>query len=199
MGSVSINSKSLLSIDVGSSFSVGGGTISNGGVVHPCRGVPTNNMYSPVSAGTWSGTGAYQAVGGNADVTIHQFTASVVVLGTSGTAVPIDLASVQRVLISGTTGKAVVKLLGKDGLNAAPQSQRHARMGKPGVRIFARRLAGQQSNDPGPCNFWPQRVHAGRSGLPVVRRWLWLHFKWAGGVALRWNELDAVCRQRSDL
>ena len=56
--------------------------------------------YSPISAGSWGGTGTCQAIGGTWNATNHTFTASSVTSGTSGAPVSIDLASVQRVLVS---------------------------------------------------------------------------------------------------
>jgi len=112
--SVSINSKSLLAIEVtgGSLLSIdgGSGTITNNGTVRIIAGAaPTAGAtYTPISAGTWTGTGIYQAIGGTWDVTGHTFTASAVEAGTSGTLVSIDLANIQRVLISDTaTGWSV--------------------------------------------------------------------------------------------
>jgi T5SS/PEP-CTERM-associated repeat protein len=101
------NSQSLLAIDVGrgSSLSVGGGTgtVTNNGTVRILAGagVPVDGVqYSPITAGSWGGTGTYQAVGGTWSTTEHKFTASSVVSGTSGTAVPLDLALVQRTLVA---------------------------------------------------------------------------------------------------
>ena len=109
--SVSIAASSLMAIDVGrsSSFTIGGGsgTITNNGAIRFLVGadVPDSaTKYSPLSAGAWGG-GIYQAVGGTWDATNHKVTASAVTTGLSGSAVSIDLASVQRVLVSsGATG-----------------------------------------------------------------------------------------------
>ncbi len=122
-GSVLIgNSQSLLSIDVGrnSQFTVSGGTgtLVNDGIVRIVAGagVPTDGVqYSPISAGAWSGTGTYQAVGGTWNATGHTFTASSVTKGTSGAPVALDLASVQRTLIddSGTGWEVGASFLAK--------------------------------------------------------------------------------------
>jgi T5SS/PEP-CTERM-associated repeat protein len=104
---VTIYNTSLLAIDVGRSSSlVTAGTIrkiDNNGTIRilAAAGVPVDNnvKYSPISAGTWSGTGAYQAVGGTWDATAHTFTASTVAPGASGSPVAINRASVQRMLI----------------------------------------------------------------------------------------------------
>jgi T5SS/PEP-CTERM-associated repeat protein len=110
-GSVSIgNSLSLLAIDVGrgSSLAVGsGGTLTNNGKLRflAGAGVPAGVAYSPISAGTWGGTGTFQAIGGTFSTTTHQFTASSVTTTTSGSATSVNLASAQRVLVSdGSTG-----------------------------------------------------------------------------------------------
>ena len=101
-GSVSINSQSVLEIDVGhgSSLSVGGGGINNAGTIRILAGarVPIGNTYSPISAGIWSGT--YEAVGGTWDTINHRFTASNVQEGTAGIMVSIDPATTQRMHIS---------------------------------------------------------------------------------------------------
>jgi len=102
---VSISSGSLLAIDVGdgSLLAIGGGsgTISNGGKVRVMAGAgpAATSQFSPIAAGTWSGSGTYQALGGTWNSTSHVFAVSAVERGTSGTPVAMDLASVQRVLI----------------------------------------------------------------------------------------------------
>jgi hypothetical protein len=88
----------LLTVDGGT------GTISNSGTIRILAGagVPADGaQYSPISAGTWSGSGKYQALGGVWDKTSHTFTASSVTAGASGSAVALDLKSVQRTLIDG--------------------------------------------------------------------------------------------------
>jgi fibronectin-binding autotransporter adhesin len=105
--SVSINSKSLLAIDVGNGSLLtvgnGSGTITNNGKVRVIAGAraTAGTIYTPISASTWNGN-AYQAIGGmwNSD---HTFTVSTVKSGQAGTAVTLDT---QRVLINDTgTGK----------------------------------------------------------------------------------------------
>jgi T5SS/PEP-CTERM-associated repeat protein len=101
----SINSQSLLAIDVGNGSLLtvdgGSGTITNDGVVRVMAGAGSTAgaAYAPISAGTWSGGGIYQAVGGTWNATTHVFTVSEVEPGTSGTPVTIDLAVKQCVLI----------------------------------------------------------------------------------------------------
>ncbi|MCE5266853.1 MAG: PEP-CTERM sorting domain-containing protein [Planctomycetaceae bacterium] len=101
--SVSINSLSLLAIDVGrgSLLTVGGGTgtIANSGMLRFSAGVDAPaGTYTPISSSGWSGTGSYQAVGGKLNG--HQVTVSIAVTGTSGSPVSIDLNVVQRLLIT---------------------------------------------------------------------------------------------------
>jgi fibronectin-binding autotransporter adhesin len=100
---------SLLAIDVarGSALRVGGGsgTITNsGGRIRLLAGagVPLDDSikYSPISASTWGAAGYYQAVGGKWDATNHLFTPSSVASGTSGSAIPLNLAAVERALVT---------------------------------------------------------------------------------------------------
>ncbi len=104
--SLSVRSTSLLAIDVGrgSSLSLanGTGTLTSNGTVRILAGagVAAGNTYSPISAGTWAGTGTYQALGGTWNASTNQFTASAVQAGTSGTPVSIDLLNEQRVLVT---------------------------------------------------------------------------------------------------
>jgi fibronectin-binding autotransporter adhesin len=98
-----VTNTSLLGIDVGRGSSLSVSLIANDGTVRILAGagVPVDNSvtYSPIAAGTWSGTGTYQPVGGTWDADNHLFTASSVTPGMSGSAVAIDRAIVQRVLI----------------------------------------------------------------------------------------------------
>ncbi|MCC6124620.1 MAG: PEP-CTERM sorting domain-containing protein [Pirellulales bacterium] len=102
---VIINSLSLLAIDVGRESKLfvnyGSGTLANSGKVRILAGASTTagNVYSPISAGTWSGSGAYQAVGGTWNATSHEFTVSGVQAGNSGVALDVDLISMQRAMI----------------------------------------------------------------------------------------------------
>ncbi|MFZ1935083.1 MAG: PEP-CTERM sorting domain-containing protein [Thermoguttaceae bacterium] len=99
----SVNGTSLLAIDVdrGSTLSMSGSTITDNGTIRILAGasVPANHTYSPIVAGSWSGTGTYQAVGGTWNTTSHRFTASSVTKGTSGTPVALELATVQRAIV----------------------------------------------------------------------------------------------------
>jgi T5SS/PEP-CTERM-associated repeat protein len=103
--SININYKSLLAIDAGtgSTLNVGNGTgtITNNGKVRILSGAnnAAGNVYAPISAGTWSGMGIYQAVGGTWNATSHEFTVSGVQAGNSGFPVNIDLLFTQRAMI----------------------------------------------------------------------------------------------------
>jgi T5SS/PEP-CTERM-associated repeat protein/autotransporter-associated beta strand protein len=104
--SLTATNKSLIAIDVGrdSTLVIGGGsgTISNSGTIRILAGasVPPGACFAPVSAGNWTGTDTYQALGGTWDAVGRQFTVSTVQIGASGTAVSIDLAVNQRILVS---------------------------------------------------------------------------------------------------
>ena len=115
--SVSIaNSQSLLAVDVGSGSSLtvnaGTGAITNNGTVRVLAGanVPTGGTYTPISAGMWSGTGKFQAVGGTWDASNHQFIVSAIQTGAAGTQVSIDPSVMQRMLITDSTTQRVMGL-----------------------------------------------------------------------------------------
>ena len=84
---------------------VGSSGIANNGTIRVIAGagVPAGTAYSPISAAIWGGTGTYQAIGGTLNASSHQFTASAVAMGTSGSPVSINLLSQQRVLVSDTS------------------------------------------------------------------------------------------------
>jgi T5SS/PEP-CTERM-associated repeat protein len=102
----SINSTSLLTIDVGRgsllNISSGAGHVftNNGNLRMVAAADAAAGNYMPVMADTWNGVGAYQAVGGTLNTATHVFTVSPAAIGASGgSAVPLNLASVQRTLI----------------------------------------------------------------------------------------------------
>jgi T5SS/PEP-CTERM-associated repeat protein len=102
-----VTSGSLLAIDVGNNslLDVGHGTgeFSNAGKVRIVAGAKPADQatFSPIAAQTWSdASGTYQAVGGKWDSTNHLFTASAVTSGTSGTAVSLNLATVERAIVT---------------------------------------------------------------------------------------------------
>ena len=110
--SVSVNSTSLLAVDIGRgsllTVAGGAGTVTNNGIIRLLAGagvLTDATTYSPIFATTWSGSGGvYQAVGGTWDAVNHQFTVSGVAPSSSGLAVSLDLASAQRALISDDRG-----------------------------------------------------------------------------------------------
>jgi T5SS/PEP-CTERM-associated repeat protein len=110
--SASVYGQSFLAIDVGrgSSLAVGSTGITNNGTVRilAAAGVAAGSTHTPISAGKWTGSGTYQAVGGTWNASTHQFTASDVQTGASGTPIAIDLGQKQRVLVSDSqTGRSI--------------------------------------------------------------------------------------------
>ncbi len=104
-GSVSVNSRSLVAIDVGngSALSVksGTGTITNNGKARfTAAAGAAVGQYRPIAATTFTGSGAYTAIGGTWDPTGHVFTVSSPMMAASGMPVTLDLASQQRLLVS---------------------------------------------------------------------------------------------------
>jgi T5SS/PEP-CTERM-associated repeat protein len=113
-GVVSLSTDSRLTMDVGSgsSLTITGGFTNNGTVrIVTGAGIVPGQTYTPISAGTWDGSGTYQSFGGTwtRDTTQkdYVFTASSVASGSAGSAIDLDLASVQRVLATDSaTGKS---------------------------------------------------------------------------------------------
>jgi T5SS/PEP-CTERM-associated repeat protein len=108
----SINSKSLLAIDVGngSLFKVedGTGTLANSGAIRILAGAgAAAATYTPIAA-IVTGSGARQSVGGKWDTSTNQITVSAATNGSSGNDITgINLATTQRVLVSDSRGWAV--------------------------------------------------------------------------------------------
>ena len=74
----------------------------------PAPNVPAGGVYSPISAATWSGSGAYQVLGGTWNSTADQFTVSQTATGTAGTTITIDQSQQQRILITDpATGNSI--------------------------------------------------------------------------------------------
>ncbi len=109
--SLSLSAQSLLAMDIGkgSHLDLGSGEMANGGVVRMAAAADAAaGPYRPITAGVWSGGGVYEALGGTWESDSHLFTVSESTQGTAGADVTIDLANVQRVLISDTvTGRSV--------------------------------------------------------------------------------------------
>ncbi len=106
---VSINSTSLLAMDVGngSSLTVGGGsgTITNNGTIRVSAGANIEaGIYQPILAGAWGGSGKVQAFGGAWDSIAHTFTAAAAQSGNAGETVVVKS---QRLLIEGSNGQSV--------------------------------------------------------------------------------------------
>ena len=99
--------------------------ISNSGTIRVMAGasVPVNNdvRYTPISAATWSGSGICQPLGGTWNAGLHQFTASAIVQSESSQPVSLDLASVQRALVTFHGSDDVVWKLGASFVAAASE------------------------------------------------------------------------------
>jgi autotransporter-associated beta strand protein len=71
------------------------------GTVYLIAGISDGpGVYTPISAGSWSGSGTYQALGGRWNANQHVFTVAAAQTGTSGQPATIDLSTVQRLSIS---------------------------------------------------------------------------------------------------
>ena len=131
---LSINGRSLLAIDVGrgSLLTVGNGAseITNNGKVRILAGAgpAAGAQFQPILAGTWSGTGTTQAVGGSWDAATRRFTVSPVAEGQPGLPIVIaDLLSIQRVRIDDdatgwSVGASFLKKSGNLSFTASPMS-----------------------------------------------------------------------------
>jgi T5SS/PEP-CTERM-associated repeat protein len=111
--SLVIAGPSIVTADLGrgSSLTIGNGTgtLTNDGTIRLVAGAgAANGSYKPISAGTWSGTGTVQALGGIWNSANHTVTVSNAATGAAGAALTADLANTQRFLfIDGSTGKSV--------------------------------------------------------------------------------------------
>lgn len=107
------NSNSLLTVDASSGSGVtigsGTGTLTNDGTVRMvAKATGANGTYAPISAGTWTGTGTVQALGGIYNAATHSVTVSSAATGQAGIVTTIDRSVTQRILITdGATGKSV--------------------------------------------------------------------------------------------
>ncbi|MBN1912066.1 MAG: PEP-CTERM sorting domain-containing protein [Pirellulales bacterium] len=108
--SVAINNKSRLAVEVthGSQLNIedGAGTLTNNGTIRILAGAgaTAGEVCLPIQAGTWTGAGSYEALGGTWNGASREFTVSDVALGDSGDTVSVDLASTQRVRFGQTGG-----------------------------------------------------------------------------------------------
>jgi T5SS/PEP-CTERM-associated repeat protein len=103
---VSINSSSVLAMDVGAASSLGSGTgtLTNSGTIR-LKAVPNAvvGLYTPIAAGQWTGSGTVTAVGGMWNNTTHVFTVTAAVSGAAGSAVAMDRSVAQRLVITDAT------------------------------------------------------------------------------------------------
>jgi len=97
------NNLGRVNIDVGcgSLLDIGTGSLGNYGVIYLSAGAnAAAGVYTPIIAGSWSGFGSYETVGGFWDIDNHVFKISDIKQGSSGETISIALTSTQRVLIS---------------------------------------------------------------------------------------------------
>jgi len=112
-GSVTVGGGSLLALDVGQNSKLtvgaGGGTLTNSGTIRiAAAAADAAGVYTPIAAGTWSGSGVLQALGGTWNAVNHTFTVASAKTGTAGLGTSIDLSNTQRIItIDPSTGLAV--------------------------------------------------------------------------------------------
>lgn len=111
-GALYVGEKSMLVTRVGdgSSITVGGGigTVTNQGTIrllaaHGSAG----GTYTPIAAGSWTGTGTVQAFGGKWNSAAHQFTVSTSISTVAGETQTLDLANLQRARFYNSNGAEV--------------------------------------------------------------------------------------------
>lgn len=102
--SLAINAGSILSMNVGdgSALNLGSGQITEDGTVRlkAAADATAGGVYSPIAAGSWSGTGTVQAIGGTWNASNETFTVSSFASGTAGSPVTVDQSKQQRMLIT---------------------------------------------------------------------------------------------------
>ncbi|HMU56001.1 MAG TPA: VPLPA-CTERM sorting domain-containing protein [Nitrospira sp.] len=105
-----LNNQSRLTVDLGTGSTVTStGVLTNDGTIRMvAKATAANGTYAPISAGTWSGVGTVQAIGGIYDPATHSVTVSSAAIGQAGVATTIDRSVTQRILITdNATGQQV--------------------------------------------------------------------------------------------
>ena len=99
------NASSLLTCDVGTGSALNvTGAITNNGTIRLVAGAKAaSGAYTPMSAGSWTGSGSVQALGGVFDASGHTVTVSPAVTATTGVPATLDLSSQQRALVTDQT------------------------------------------------------------------------------------------------
>jgi T5SS/PEP-CTERM-associated repeat protein len=108
-GTVTINSLSTLTSDVGSTLTVGSGTLTNKGTINLVAGADVAaGTYTPLSYGSLTGSGTIQALGGVWNSSTKQVTVNNAVTTVAGSSATIDLYTNQRGIVTNpTNGQSV--------------------------------------------------------------------------------------------
>jgi T5SS/PEP-CTERM-associated repeat protein len=108
---VSVSKSSLVALQVGdgSALSAGAGILDNAGVIRlsAVAGLASAS-YTPITATSWSGSGAVAALGGSWDSTTHVFKVTAATTGLAGEVVTIDQLLTQRMAITDAAAKRSV-------------------------------------------------------------------------------------------
>ncbi|MGD0960537.1 MAG: hypothetical protein ABSB19_12090 [Methylomonas sp.] len=105
------NSTFYQDIGAGSSVIVGrgSGTVANAGTIQFVVGAGVSSgMYTPITAGNWTGAGAVQALGGEWNAASHSVTVGNAAITAPGLAASIDTSATQSILVSDTNNGAEV-------------------------------------------------------------------------------------------
>jgi T5SS/PEP-CTERM-associated repeat protein len=108
---LNVYSGSLLTVDTDSSFSVNSGTgaLTNNGTIRLVAGAgATAGTYTPITAGSWAGTGTVQALGGEWNATNHTDTVVAASTTAAGVSDTIDASLTQRILVTSLSDGAEV-------------------------------------------------------------------------------------------
>ena len=97
-GTITVGSAGRIILDVSGDdmISVTASLENNGTVRLVAGGGLVDGTYVPISAGSWSGTGSYEAFGGMWDGTLHTFTVAALLSGNSGVKTVVDLSDAPR-------------------------------------------------------------------------------------------------------